>query len=83
MPTEVAAAALVIVGTMMFSQLRHVNVSEFSVALPVVLTPMPDGVVPPMTSNSGFVPIRPPLARTNASASAAVGGACFAAGWAC
>lgn len=37
-PTEVAAAALVIVGTMMFSQLRHVDVSEFSVALPVVLT---------------------------------------------
>jgi AGZA family xanthine/uracil permease-like MFS transporter len=37
-PTEVAAAALVVVGTMMFSQLRHVDVSEFSVALPVVLT---------------------------------------------
>ncbi len=37
-PTEVAAAALVIVGTMMFSQLRHVELSEFSVALPVVLT---------------------------------------------
>ncbi|KAA0108678.1 NCS2 family permease [Mycolicibacterium sp. P1-5] len=37
-PTEVAAAALVIVGTMMFSQLRHVDVSEFSVALPVALT---------------------------------------------
>jgi AGZA family xanthine/uracil permease-like MFS transporter len=37
-PTEVAAAALVIVGTMMFSQLRHVDVSDFSVALPVVLT---------------------------------------------
>jgi adenine/guanine/hypoxanthine permease len=37
-PTGVAAAALVIVGTMMFSQLRHVDVSEFSVALPVVLT---------------------------------------------
>ncbi|GAY13311.1 NCS2 family permease [Mycobacterium sp. shizuoka-1] len=37
-PTEVAAAALVIVGTMMFSQLRHIDVSEFSVALPVVLT---------------------------------------------
>ena len=37
-PSEVAAAALVIVGTMMFSQLRHVDVSEFSVALPVVLT---------------------------------------------
>jgi AGZA family xanthine/uracil permease-like MFS transporter len=37
-PTEVAAAALVVVGTMMFSQLRHVDVSDFSVALPVVLT---------------------------------------------
>lgn len=37
-PSEVAAAALVIVGTMMFSHLRHVDVSEFSVALPVVLT---------------------------------------------
>ncbi|EHB47018.1 Xanthine/uracil/vitamin C permease [Mycolicibacterium rhodesiae JS60] len=37
-PTEVAAAALVIVGTMMFSALRHVDVSEFSIALPVVLT---------------------------------------------
>lgn len=37
-PTEVAAAALVVVGTMMFSQLRHVDISEFSVALPVVLT---------------------------------------------
>ena len=37
-PTEVAAAALVVVGTMMVSQLRHIDVSEFSVALPVVLT---------------------------------------------
>jgi AGZA family xanthine/uracil permease-like MFS transporter len=37
-PSEVAAAALVIVGAMMFSQLRHIDVSEFSVALPVVLT---------------------------------------------
>lgn len=37
-PSEVAAAALVIVGTMMFSQLRHIDLSEFSVALPVVLT---------------------------------------------
>ena len=37
-PTEVYAAALVIVGAMMFSQLRHVDISEFSVALPVVLT---------------------------------------------
>ena len=37
-PTEVAAAALVIVGAMMMSQLRHIDFSEFSVALPVVLT---------------------------------------------
>jgi AGZA family xanthine/uracil permease-like MFS transporter len=37
-PTEVAAAALVIVGVMMASQLRHIDLSEFSVALPVVLT---------------------------------------------
>ncbi|MGV0714173.1 NCS2 family permease [Mycolicibacterium sp. XJ662] len=37
-PTEVAAAALVVVGVMMASHLRHVDISEFSVALPVVLT---------------------------------------------
>ncbi|MCK0177255.1 MFS transporter [Mycobacterium sp. 852013-51886_SCH5428379] len=37
-PTEVAAAALVIVGAMMVAQLRHIDLSEFSVALPVVLT---------------------------------------------
>ncbi len=37
-PTEVAAAALVIVGALMASQLRHIELSEFSVALPVVLT---------------------------------------------
>ena len=37
-PTEVAAAALVVVGVMMTSQLRHIDISEFSVALPVVLT---------------------------------------------
>jgi AGZA family xanthine/uracil permease-like MFS transporter len=37
-PNEVAAAALVIVGTMMVAHLRHVDISEFSVALPVVLT---------------------------------------------
>ena len=37
-PTEVAAAALVIVGAMMVSQVRHIEISEFSVALPVVLT---------------------------------------------
>ena len=37
-PTEVAAAALVIVGAMMASHLRHIDISEFSIALPVVLT---------------------------------------------
>ncbi|BBY74063.1 xanthine/uracil permease [Mycolicibacterium parafortuitum] len=37
-PTEVAAAALVIVGAMMVSQLRHIDLTEFSIALPVVLT---------------------------------------------
>ena len=37
-PTEVAAAALVIVGALMVSQIRHIDISEFSVALPVVLT---------------------------------------------
>jgi len=37
-PTEVAAAALVIVGVMMTSHLRHIDLSEFSVAVPVVLT---------------------------------------------
>ncbi|MGV0872450.1 NCS2 family permease [Mycolicibacterium sp. XJ879] len=37
-PTEVAAAALVIVGVMMASHLRDIDLSEFSVALPVVLT---------------------------------------------
>jgi AGZA family xanthine/uracil permease-like MFS transporter len=37
-PNEVAAAALVIVGTMMVAHLRHVDISEFSVAVPVVLT---------------------------------------------
>ena len=37
-PSEVAAAALVVVGAMMASQLRHIDISEFSVALPVILT---------------------------------------------
>ncbi|OBI84019.1 NCS2 family permease [Mycobacterium sp. E740] len=37
-PTEVAAAALVIVGAMMVSHLRHIDLAEFSVTLPVVLT---------------------------------------------
>ncbi|HEX7824323.1 MAG TPA: NCS2 family permease, partial [Mycobacterium sp.] len=37
-PTEVAAAALVVVGAMMASHLRHIDISDFSVALPVILT---------------------------------------------
>jgi adenine/guanine/hypoxanthine permease len=37
-PSEVAAAALVVVGVMMAGHLRHIDISEFSVALPVVLT---------------------------------------------
>jgi len=37
-PTEVAAAALVIVGAMMASHLREIDLADFSVALPVVLT---------------------------------------------
>lgn len=37
-PTEVAAASLVVVGAMIVSHLRFVDLSEFSVAMPVVLT---------------------------------------------
>lgn len=37
-PSEVATAALVIVGAMMASHLREIDFSDFSVALPVVLT---------------------------------------------
>jgi adenine/guanine/hypoxanthine permease len=37
-PTEVAAASLVVVGAMMISHLRFVDLSEFTIALPVVLT---------------------------------------------
>ncbi|MGV0581578.1 NCS2 family permease [Mycolicibacterium elephantis] len=37
-PTEVAAAALVVVGVMMVSHLRDIDLTEFSVTLPVVLT---------------------------------------------
>jgi AGZA family xanthine/uracil permease-like MFS transporter len=36
-PSEVAAAALVIVGALMMSQIRHIDFSEFSVLLPVFL----------------------------------------------
>jgi AGZA family xanthine/uracil permease-like MFS transporter len=37
-PTEIAAAALVIVGAMMMSQIRHIDLTDFSVLLPVFLT---------------------------------------------
>nr|WP_236628804.1 NCS2 family permease [Cryobacterium roopkundense] len=37
-PLEVAAAALVIVGAMMVSQIRHIDFAEFSIVLPVFLT---------------------------------------------
>lgn len=37
-PTEVAAAALVIVGAMMAAHLREIDLADFSIALPVVLT---------------------------------------------
>ncbi|GAB3603950.1 NCS2 family permease [Microbacterium aureliae] len=36
-PTEVAAAALVIVGASMMAQIRHIDFSDFSVLLPVFL----------------------------------------------
>ena len=36
-PTEVAAAALVIVGALMMSQIRFIDFSDFSVLLPVFL----------------------------------------------
>ncbi|GMA91271.1 NCS2 family permease [Homoserinibacter gongjuensis] len=37
-PTEIAAAALVIVGAMMMSQIRHIDLTDFAVLLPVFLT---------------------------------------------
>ncbi|WP_241977278.1 NCS2 family permease [Cryobacterium sp. Sr8] len=37
-PLEVAAAALVIVGALMVSQIRHIDFSDFSIVLPVFLT---------------------------------------------
>lgn len=37
-PSEVAAAALVIVGALMMSQIRHIDFLDFSVMLPVFLT---------------------------------------------
>ncbi len=37
-PLEVAAAALVVVGAMMMAQIREINFSKFSVALPAFLT---------------------------------------------
>ncbi|MEL5992266.1 NCS2 family permease [Microbacterium phosphatis] len=37
-PTEIAAAALVIVGAMMMSQIAHIDLTDFRVLLPVFLT---------------------------------------------
>lgn len=37
-PSEVAAAALVIVGALMMSQIKHIDFSDFAVLLPVFLT---------------------------------------------
>jgi AGZA family xanthine/uracil permease-like MFS transporter len=37
-PTEVAAAALVIVGAMMMAQIKHIDLGDFRVLLPVFLT---------------------------------------------
>ncbi|MEE6389128.1 MULTISPECIES: NCS2 family permease [Microbacterium] len=37
-PTEIAAAALIIVGAMMMAQIRHIDFSDFRVLLPVFLT---------------------------------------------
>jgi len=37
-PSEIAAAALVIVGGMMMAQIRHVDLSDFTVLIPVFLT---------------------------------------------
>lgn len=44
-PTEVAAAALVIVGALMLSQIRHIDLGDFTVLVPVFLT----AVVMPFT----------------------------------
>jgi len=37
-PTEIAAAALIIVGAMMMAQIRYIDFSDFRVLLPVFLT---------------------------------------------
>ena len=37
-PTEIAAAALVIVGALMMGQIRHVDLGDLSVLIPVFLT---------------------------------------------
>ncbi len=37
-PTEIAAAALVIVGAMMMAQIKHIDLTDFGVLLPVFLT---------------------------------------------
>lgn len=44
-PTEVAAAALVIVGALMMAQIKHIDLTDFRVLLPVFLT----AAVMPMT----------------------------------
>lgn len=38
MPTEVAAAALVIVGALMMAQIKNIDLTDFRVLLPVFLT---------------------------------------------
>jgi len=37
-PTEIAAAALVVVGAMMMAQIKHIDLADFGVLLPVFLT---------------------------------------------
>ena len=37
-PTEVASASLVVVGALMMAQIRHIDLSDFAVLLPVFLT---------------------------------------------
>jgi len=56
-PTEVAAAALVIVGAMMMSQIRFIDVTDFRVLLPVfmTITVMPFGYSIANGIGAGFV----------------------------
>lgn len=37
-PTEIASSALVVVGAMMMAQIRHVDLTDFTIVLPVFLT---------------------------------------------